>query len=79
MTNHPLRQPNGCQELEVEFERLTNEAVTRLQEGKTLPALSSLYAIQPLIGNLLVQLSNHLGVHDHEGDEGMDTPGGVYL
>ena len=77
--NHPGRQSNGCRELEAEFERLSNEAVTRLQEGKTLPALSSLYAIQPLIGNLLAQLSSHLGVHGHEDDEGMNTPGGVYL
>ena len=77
--NHLGRQSNGCRELESEFERLTNEAVTRLQEGKTLPALSSLYAIQPLIGNLLAQLSSHLGVHDHEEGEGMNTPGGVYL
>lgn len=46
--------------LEGELERLSTEAVDRLQENAVLPALASLHALRPLVGTLITELVDAL-------------------
>ena len=61
-----------------ELTRLTAEAVNRLNAGEALPGLASLYAIQPLVGNLLGVIAKNL--EEHTSASANDVmPDGVYL
>ena len=79
MTYQDSGLPPSRETLEVEFTRLTAEAISRLKANELLPALSSIFAIRPLVGNLLIQLSNEL--HDLTPDATEETAsvGGIYL
>lgn len=61
-----------------ELTRLTAEAVHRVNGGQTLAGLGSLFAVQPLVSNLLGLISKDLQEHAPTFDNDA-MPDGVYL
>jgi len=73
-----VRLSTESQMMTNELTRLTAEAVNRLNAGEALPGLASLYAIQPLVGNLLGVIAKNL--EEHTSASANDVmPDGVYL
>ena len=61
-----------------EAKRLFAEAQERLEDGRVLPALSSLAAVPPL-HRMLVERCSELLDADCGGDEADEAPRGLYL
>jgi len=65
--------------LEGELERLSAEAVDRLQEKAVLPALASLHALKPLVGALITELVDALKDENQTALSDPSLENGLYL
>ncbi len=65
--------------LEGELERLSTEAVDRLQENAVLPALASLHALRPLVGTLITELVDALKDQNQTSPSDPPLENGLYL